>query len=142
MGYQLAMEVAGATVHAFKEFGSYQGTWLAKVTYQDQTGWVEGWYGSCTGCDAFQGEFGYDSRPVLGERDIWGGEMGWLCVEQTHVDAYDNRLKEFGLRYLSNQFLSQEELEARLSRSVAEQDWDDEASLMLNFVRSLSGVIQ
>ena len=59
MSYQEALEAAGATVHAFEFFGSYQGDWWAKVTYNGETGWVHGSYGSCSGCDAFEAEFGF-----------------------------------------------------------------------------------
>lgn len=55
--YEETLELAGATVHIFQEFGSYQGDWWARVTYNGVTGWVTGSYGSCSGCDAFHGEF-------------------------------------------------------------------------------------
>ncbi len=45
MGYREALEAAGCEVHDFKEFGSYQGTWLAHVTHDGQTGFIEGSYG-------------------------------------------------------------------------------------------------
>lgn len=57
-GYQEALEAAGVTVHAFEQFGSYQGDWIAHVTYGKQTGYIFGSFGSCSGCDAFQAEFG------------------------------------------------------------------------------------
>ena len=59
MGYLESMEAAGATVHEFRHFGSYQGEWYAHITYEGDTGWVRGTYGSCSGCDAFQDEFGW-----------------------------------------------------------------------------------
>lgn len=34
MSYQEALEAAGAQVELFTEFGSYQGTWIARVNYQ------------------------------------------------------------------------------------------------------------
>lgn len=60
--YQWVLEVAGATVHAFEEFGSYQGDWLAKVTYKGKTGWIKDYYGSCSGCDAFENETCYEDK--------------------------------------------------------------------------------
>ena len=42
MSYQKALEAAGAVVHRFEEFGSYQGDWWALVTHGDKTGWVNG----------------------------------------------------------------------------------------------------
>lgn len=37
-GYLDAMLYAGAEVHVFKSFGSYQGEWWTKVTYKGETG--------------------------------------------------------------------------------------------------------
>lgn len=60
--YHWVLEEAGATVHAFQDFGSYQGDWLAKVTYNGKTGWIKDCYGSCSGCDAFESESGWKDR--------------------------------------------------------------------------------
>ena len=70
MSYQEAMEADGAKVLAYQTFGDYQGTWLAKVEYGGVLGWVSGAYGSCSGCDAFEAEFGYsyEDEPDLKER--------------------------------------------------------------------------
>lgn len=59
-GYHRSLEAAGATVIAYKTFGSYQGDWLALVEYNGQRGWVHDYYGSCSGCDAFEASFGWD----------------------------------------------------------------------------------
>jgi len=59
MSYQEAIEKAGAKIHAFHSFGSYQGDWWAKVTFKKITGWVHGYHGSCSVCDAFEKEFNY-----------------------------------------------------------------------------------
>lgn len=60
--YQSALEAAGCVVHVFKEFGSYQGKWYAYVTHNQETGFITGWYGSCSGCDAFEAEFDYNGN--------------------------------------------------------------------------------
>jgi hypothetical protein len=80
LSYESALEAAGAVVHELKHFGDYQGTWYAYVTYNGETGWVSGAYGSCSGCDAFEGEFGWkdDEKP-----------------------DYQQRLADFGKSYLS-----------------------------------------
>lgn len=80
MSYQEALEAAGAEVHDFKEFGCYQGEWYAYVTYQGETGVVTGSYGSCSGCDAFDAEFGW---------------------EDSKKDDYQQRLAAFGETYLT-----------------------------------------
>lgn len=46
MSYREALEVAGATVVAFEEFGSYQGDWIAKVEYKGNIGWIKDYFGS------------------------------------------------------------------------------------------------
>lgn len=83
MGYKSALEAAGCVVHAFENFGSYQGEWLAKVTKtvagQEYTGYVHDWYGSCTMCDSYEAEFGYS----YDDED----------------EDYERRLREFGQRY-------------------------------------------
>lgn len=58
--YGDALRLAGATVHAYKAFGSYSGPWLALVTHGECTGWIRDYYGSCSGCDAIE-----DWRPYV-----------------------------------------------------------------------------
>lgn len=60
--YHWALLEVGAEVHAFQDFGSYQGDWLAKVTYKGKTGWIHDYYGSCSGCDNFEDECDNTSR--------------------------------------------------------------------------------
>lgn len=55
--YHECLEIAGARVLAFESFGSYQGDWWAKVVYGGKTFFVTDYYGSCSGCDAFEAEF-------------------------------------------------------------------------------------
>lgn len=98
MGYKAALLAAGAEVIVFNSFGDYQGTWLAKVVYNGETGWVEGGYGSCSYCDSFQGEFDY-------------------CYEEH--EGYEERLKQFGLSYLDS-LIPQEQQEETLKRQLPE----------------------
>lgn len=60
--YEWCLEEAGAEVLAFNEFGSYQGDWYAKVRYQGKTFWIHDYYGSCSGCDAFEADAGYQDK--------------------------------------------------------------------------------
>lgn len=117
MGYSTALEAAGAEVHAFEHFGDYQGTWLAKVTYNGETGYVEGSYGSCSGCDAFEAEFGYSYNDE--EKD------------------YQERLAEFGRSYLTV-VTPQEQQVAIYERQVADASswYADEARQILDFVKA------
>ena|ERR1700758_3187389 len=117
MGYQTALEAAGAEVHAFQEFGDYQGTWLAKVTYDGETGWIEGSYGSCSGCDAFEAEFDYS----YGDED----------------NDYQERLKLFGESYLTV-VTTQDHQVSLYERQVSDAStwYADEAREMLEFVKA------
>lgn len=104
------MEAAGATVLTMEHFGSYQGDWWAKVLYNGTTGWVHGCFGSCSGCDAFEAEFGWhdEDKP-----------------------DYQQRLSDFGKLYL-NDLYTQKEAEKIASRA---SNWDHEAEHMLKFIK-------
>lgn len=107
-----SLQAAGATVHDFKEFGDYQGSWYAFVTYQGKMGIVGGSYGSCSGCDAFQGEFDY-----------------------SYEDTPDNKekLSKFGEGYLKD-FISKEQvLKEQTERSM----WDEEAEKIIKWIDGL-----
>ncbi len=69
-GYDDALRLAGAEVHAYESFGSYQGIWLAKVTYQGKTGWVRGYFGSCSGCDGLQAANTEQDAILVAEEDL------------------------------------------------------------------------
>lgn len=98
-GYCKALRAAGAEVLVWDEFGSYQGDWLAKVVYKGKIGFIRGGYGSCSGCDAFEGEFG------------WGDNK---------KSDYNERLIKFGQEYLDN-MKTKEQFEAELTECPV---WD------------------
>jgi hypothetical protein len=104
--YDGALKAAGAEVHTFESFGTYQGDWWAKVTYKGKTGWVHGWFGSCSGCDAFEAEFGWD-------------------------DPTNEQLATFGVQYL-DELWTQEEAEKDASEDLS---WDMDAKDMLEFIK-------
>jgi hypothetical protein len=95
-GYQEAMEAAGAKVLAYESFGSYQGEWFAKVDYNGDVGWVAGSFGSCSYCDAFEGEFGWNDH---------------------ESPDYEQRLADFGRTYLDT-ILPQEKQEELLQSAL------------------------
>lgn len=110
MGYEEALEAAGAKVHDFMESGDYQGTWYAIVEYKGETGLVTGDYGSCSGCDAFQDEF------------------GWSDDEK---DGYQERLADFGRQYLGN-IVSFDNAIANVEQYTS---WDLEADKLLEWLK-------
>ncbi len=131
MSYQVAMEAAGATVHDFESFGSYQGDWWARVTLPDgREGWINGSFGSCSGCDAFEAEFGWGD-------DEWCEEHSYKHVDaclacQDRKKDYTEKLARFGSGYLDG-LLSQEAAEAAASANL---EWDSDAQAMLDFIRA------
>lgn len=129
MGYENALKCAGAEVHKFADFGSYQGDWWAKVTYEGNTGWINGSYGSCSGCDAFQSEFDYTSHECDGTRR-WPGDSNFNenCEDCQNTKT---RLTAFGKEYLSRIY-TQEEAEKEANRNI---DWDSDAKEMVEFIK-------
>jgi len=73
--YAAALSAAGATVHAAVFTKDYQGVWLAFVTYKGETGFVSGWFGSCSGCDDFYAfEYRCEGEPTQAELARFGSE--------------------------------------------------------------------
>ena len=133
MGYQKAMEMAGATVHEFEQFGSYQGEWFAKVTYKGKEGWVSGSYGSCSGCDAFEGEFGYVYHDCThGEYYSPLYDDKGFAEDCQRCRELKDELVTFGEGYLDG-IMSQEDAIKDASRNL---DWDMDADKIVEFVKS------
>lgn len=130
MSYYKALEAAGAKVLEYKSFGSYQGTWVARVEYNGEVGWVQGAYGSCSGCDSFQAEFGWDERGHCDDHWEYDGDCG-TCIAAAAL--YAVRLADFGGGYL-HKLYSAEELAEQYE---ADCEWDDGARDIVAFVRNL-----
>jgi len=133
MGYELALEKAGANVLAFKEFGSYQGTWLAFVIYNGERGIVEGSYGSCSSCDSYQATFDYsESEPTIKDGVYYKNGDTWdedaVCTEEEYKVAltnYQQKLVNFGAEYLKTGLYGKEHYAQRLTL-LKEDDWFDD----------------
>lgn len=131
MSYQEALEAAGAEIHQFEHFGSYQGDWYALVTYKGQKGWIAGSYGSCSGCDAFEAEFGWTEGSCEEHRWDSRAQNGCsACGEEK--SKYRERLADFGRSYLDD-LLTQEEAEKQASKYI---EWDSDAPAMLEFLKA------
>jgi hypothetical protein len=129
MSYEAALRAAGADILAFEAFGSYQGEWWAKVVYQNQQGWVQGEYGSCSGCDAFEAEFG-PFEPTCEQHDYTGFDP--TCPACVAAQAeYLQRLAQFGQTYLDS-LLTQEEAERMAARTA---DFGVDDAQVLEFLR-------
>lgn len=115
MSYESALVAAGCEIIEFRHFGSYQGDWYAHVKFNGETGIVSGSYGSCSGCDSFEAEFGWD--------------------DENKADYLD-KLKSFGETYLP--VLPVEHYIAGVEKSLVNgYDWNDEKET-LQWLKSIS----
>ena len=135
MSYYEALEAAGAKVFEFKEFGSYQGDWWAFVEYEGVIGWITGSYGSCSGCDAFEGEFwgGYENC----DKHRWERDPDILseCHNCQSANAeYNKKLADFGRSYLSDMFTNENAI-TEASRYI---EWDSDAVEMVAWIKAIS----
>ena len=132
--YEGAMEAAGATVHTFEQFGSYQGEWFAKVTYNDITGWVSGSFGSCSGCDSKPNSMTTNRKTPSRRGGVPGGEAKARAERREQygaaVVAFKERYADFGRGYLDN-ILTQEQAEEQASKNL---EWDSQAQGMLDYL--------
>ena len=117
MSYQDALTAAGAKVIAFESFGDWQGSWVALVEYKGERGWVQGSFGSCDHCDAFQAEF------------------GWFAKEE---EDYQQRLADFGRTYLD----ALESTDYTAGKFEEDADWDGEAETAGRLVRKLGAAYE
>jgi hypothetical protein len=128
MSYCEAMEAAGAKVLEYETFGSYQGDWWAKVVFEGKCYWVHGSYGSCSGCDSFQGHFGYGEHDRCGEHQYEDDDCLEVLACADCKEAPENYRKElanFGRSYLTGNEYTQEEAEKQVGPQV---EWDEDGN--------------
>jgi hypothetical protein len=126
MDYPDTLRAAGFVVHAYETFGSYQGDWWAKVTNPEGgDGWVHGYFGSCSGCDALEAAFGYDFGDTVYHRD--GTFTTYTADEWAKV-------VEFGQGEGAD-FHTQSAAEAEAAKN---EEWDMEARNVVAFLRANS----
>lgn len=114
-GYESALAAAGVTVLAYEQFGSYQGDWWAHIEFPNKERYfVTGSYGSCSGCDAFEAEF------------------GWKTSEED--PDYLHKLRDFGRDYL----LDCMTFEQAVSKAGENSAWDTDADAMVEWVYAQS----
>jgi hypothetical protein len=113
MSYQDALTAAGANVIAFQEFGDWQGSWVALVEYKGERGWVQGSFGSCDHCDAFEAEFGWDAE---------------------EEEDYQERLASFGESYLGG-LQTTEQVAEYFDRNA---EWDSDSEEAADWIREIA----
>lgn len=106
----------------YKEYGSYQGDWLAKVKKGDEEFWLWGWYGSCSGCDWFQGEANYPQYWDFEDSDF-------DCFFEKVKKETKRLIKLFVDDYDANKF-TKEELMTYLENTLKEWDDDDQREML------------
>jgi hypothetical protein len=110
--YEASLWATGVAVLAYEKFGSYQGDWWAYVEFPNRERYfVHSYYGSCSGCDAFEGEF------------MYGGE---------DEPGYLHRLKDFGREYLTDCMT----LEQALATASEHASWDVEAGQVVAWLKA------
>lgn len=112
MSYRQSLEAAGARVLAFEYFGDWQGSWIALADYNGEQIWIQGSFGSCTHCDAFEAEFG-------------------LTDIDEQSEDYNLRLADFGRSYLESPI----QFDNLLRRYLADSEWDFEAQDIVFWIR-------
>jgi len=128
MAYQECLEKAGAEIISFKEFGSYQGEWMAMVRFNGETGIVQGYYGSCSGCDSYEAEFAFTNE-VYEEDGKFYNSMYSECSKEEYDAAkleQNEKERQFGLGYLSTPLESKAYFEKRLKDIESKDDWFSE----------------
>lgn len=132
MSYNTAMEAAGAKVHEFECFGSYQGDWIAKVEFEGKEGFVQGYYGSCSGCDAFEGEFGWSGSHYHGDEYVYSDNLEKFDPECNECVEFKTKLVEFGKEYLET-IMTYDEAIKKASEKI---EWDMDAQEMVKWVEA------
>jgi hypothetical protein len=130
MGYYSALEAAGAKVLEFKEFGSYQGTWLAIL----DTGLiVEGNYGSCSGCDSFQAEFDYGTDYTERDGKFYSDYNEEITEDEYNkgLAAQEKKLADFGRSYVDSARTYNEIYE----KYKADAKWDYESEEIVTWLQ-------
>lgn len=134
MGYSEALEANGVEVTELKHFGDYQGTWIARLA---DGRFVEGSYGSCSVCDSFQAEFGWNDDYLEKQKDgsyyrnNWIDPEDLLTEEQAneHNEKVREKLKTFGYSYLSGAETKEEITERFRKKTEEEYAWEDDKEI-------------
>lgn len=133
MGYEEALEAAGAHVTEFREFGSYQGDWFARIG--DTV--VQGSYGSCSGCDAFADEFGYGSDTC--KKHQWEVVNRSCNACNVARSTHTAKLVDFGTRYLDGAVvIGSPEWDRLVSSFDHDAEWDTDAIAVTRWLRTQS----
>lgn len=115
--YDAALWATGVKVLGSERFGSYQGDWWALVEFQNRERYfINGSFGSCSVCDAFQAQF----------------ESGSGFDEPQDRPDYLHRLKAFGREYLTDCRTYEQAME----EAATNESWDLEAGAVIAWIKA------
>lgn len=129
--YEDALRAAGANVLAFETFGSYQGDWFAVVEYNGERGFVHGYYGSCSGCDALKAAFSW-SPDTCDEHRYKHDSQCADCIRAKQ--KYEKELADFGRSEIEGEGLLT--FDAALALATRNSEWDMDAEEMASWLRN------
>lgn len=123
--YELAVHMTGVKVLDYLESGDYQGQWWMHIEFPNgERYFIHDYYGSCSGCDAFQGE--------------GISEYNYATSERVENPAYAHQLRDFGRQYLQD-CMTGEQAIAEASKNLS---WDHDAEAMVNWIKEQMGALQ
>ena len=70
--YDIVAKARGQEVIWWEKFGGYQGEWVLIAKDKKNFYIYKDWYGSCSGCDSFEAEFGYSSAYSINDKVVQG----------------------------------------------------------------------
>jgi hypothetical protein len=136
MSYEFVLKFAGAKVIDYKEFGSYQGNWIAVIKKGKSYCFVIDYFGSCSGCDAFQSEFG---GTVHFQNDVHHN----IFDEKFYEDCEKcQEIKQNLIKFGKNYLLGAMNYERALKKVSENSSWDYEAQEMIDFVNKYKEIIK
>ena len=96
---------------------------------------ITGSYGSCSGCDAFEAEFGYSADGCTDHE--YSPEEGCTAC-QAKADEYQTKLVEFGKSYLNSFATYEEVLTEYTNRRDSENYFPEEDQEVLDWLKSFT----
>ena len=129
MGYRECLELAGATVIDYEEFGSYQGDWLAYIEYEGKKGFIRDYFGSCSGCDSYEAEIGDHYHECVDESYYSPHEQGYR--ENCAICQVEKKKAvKFGKGYIDEMT----DYDKALEIVSVNKEWDMTCGDMIDFV--------
>jgi len=136
----MALEATAAIVLYYEAFGSYQGDWVAFIHYDGQLGVVVGSYGSCSGCDAFEAEFGGGHGVANDEEyEYHAWNQNKPGCEECEKEA--QKLVDFGKSYCEFALVTLEEVDQKMGRASDDEEWDSDSGEVAKLLKKIRPIM-